>query len=340
MTFIIIFLVIMFIAVVINAIKEDEIKSNDRVQLLKIYEDKLKNRLTALYFFGGILALGILLYCFGDLHKEVKVSTWLFGDYTRSAWTATHYWAFFCTLTGAMGGIVSAIKANNANYYAKKYRTMNDREYNKVKEDLIKADEINNVNNINLFETPPPCPCCGSEDTRTSDDYRAKAGAKIAGSLLLGAVIGNYTNFSMIQTYQMKRAYKQSIHIEKEYYCKHCGHVWKGVPITQPKQIQNASVVAPKPAQLVHSTIDTAPEQLSPRNEDQGLMELFEAGVLTQEEFNQEMKRIHAGGSIIEETPPKPKTLKEKVQDLRDLKEVGVLTQEEFDSEMNKLLLS
>lgn len=353
MTIFIVFIVLIFIALVVNAVKEEEIKSNDRTQLQKIYEEKLKNRLTALYVFCGILALGILLYCFGNLNKDVQVDTWLFGQITRRRWTGTHYLAFFCTLIGAMGIIISAIKAHNANYYAKEYRTMGDIEYARKKQEIIDREKElesvpmaneNSVANeeqpglLSIFETPPPCPRCGSKETRTSDDYRAKQGAKALGGIALSFIMGQNPYQTTMQSYVMKRNYRQGIKIDKEFYCKHCGYKWKPEPtIPQPKQTQSSesSFASPKPALLMNTSA-----QVGNKNEVQELNELLDAGILTHEEFDREMNRLN-GTSISHEVPSaKPKTLKEKVQDLRDLKDAGTLTQEEFDSEMNKLLLS
>ena len=353
MTVFIIVIVLIIIAIASAIKKDEEIKSNDRAQLQKIYEEKLKKRLTTLYIYCGILALGILLYCFGDLNEDVTVSTWLFGDYTRSAWTATHYFAFFCTLIGAVGGIISGIKAYNVNQYVVEYRTMSESEYARKKQEIIDNEKAlesvpmaneNSVANeeqpglLSIFETPPPCPRCGSKETRTSDDYRAKQGAKALGGIALSFIMGQNPYQTTMQSYVMKRNYRQGIKIDKEFYCKHCGYKWKPEPtIPQPKQTQSSesSFASPKPALLMNTSA-----QVGNKNEVQELNELLDAGILTHEEFDREMNRLN-GTSISHEVPSaKPKTLKEKVQDLRDLKDAGTLTQEEFDSEMNKLLLS
>lgn len=326
MTVFIIVIVLIIIAIASAIKKDEEIKSNDRAQLQKIYEEKLKKRLTTLYIYCGILALGILLYCFGDLNEDVTVSTWLFGDYTRSAWTATHYFAFFCTLIGALGGIISGIKAYNVNQYVVEYRTMSESEYARKKQEIIDnekalesvpvAKQEEQPGLLSIFETPPPCPRCGSGDTKTSDNYKVKQGAKALGGIAFGLLLGQNPNMTYSQSYIMKRNYRQSIKIDMEFQCKCCGYVWKPDP-NAVRSKQNAqkksAIISATPTQTI--SVKIKPEQMSTKKEI-------------------------PGNSVSEDVLPTSKTLKEQVQDLRDLKDSGALTQEEFDAEMNKLLLS
>ena len=284
MTLIIIILVFLFIAAIVQAVKEEEIKSNDRVQLLATYEDKLKRRRKGLYVICGILALGIILYCFGDLEEEAKVDTWLFGEISVTQWTATHYWAFFCTLIGILGGIVSGVLVYRASYYTRKYRVMNDRQYEKIQEEIKQADEANNQSSFTLFETPPPCPHCGSADTRTSDDYRAKQGLKMAGSVVLGAVLGNYSTMNAAQTYYAKQHLKKSIKIDKEYRCNRCGYVWKQSTSEQ-KQVPHKKQQSLPPSAKAQSTSIMSKEAKE-------LKELLNLGILTPEEYEIEANKL------------------------------------------------
>ena len=297
--FIIIILVI-FIAFIVQAAREEEIKSNERIQLLTIYEKRLKIRLIALYIFGGILALGILLYCFGDLNKTVKVDTWFLGELTRSKWTATHYWAFFCTLIGAMGSVIAGIKAAKANSFAKKYDAMADGEYDTIKENLIKAEQVESFNGgdddeglgVKAFFETPPCPYCGSADTKTSDDYKAKQGAKMLGKVALSFLLGNYTNMNLTQRYVMGRNYNNSIHVDVEYQCKNCGYIWRPSPdATKKISSPNIEAQTKEPVNIIDDSSITMQTQPSIKDNIICLKNLLATGVITQEEFDNELHK-------------------------------------------------
>lgn len=316
MTILIIIFVVAIIAMAVKSGKTDEIVANSRSEMVEREGNRLTKRIIGLVIF-------ILIAIYGFSTEGILGQ--IFG-----------------ILVGVVGSISFLVAVLRTAANKNKFANMSEREFVVYQNQRIDED-VQEFGEQSQYVVDPPCPRCGSKDVRTSDDYRLKAVARSAGSMVLGQVLGNYTNFNTVQTHYAKQQFKQSIHIDKEYQCKHCGHVWKGEPIVQYKQIQNISTVAPisEPKQLISSTNDKSPEQLTDANKMRGLMDLLEAGALTNEEFEQEMKKIQpAITPKSDATPTKPKTLKEKVQDLRDLKEVGTLTQDEFDSELNKLLLS
>ena len=314
MTILIIIIVVAIIASAVKSGKTNEVVANSRGEMV----DREGNRLTK-RIIGLVIFVLIAIYGF--------TTEGIFGQ-------------LFGILFGVVGSICFLVAVLRTAANKSKFAQMSEREFVAYQNQRIDED-VQEFGEQSQYVVDPPCPRCGSKDVRTSDDYRLKAAARSAGSMILGQVLGNYTNFNYAQTHYAKQQFKQSIHIDKEYQCKHCGHVWKGEPIVQYKQIQDAPVIERNPAQLVSSTIDTSPEQMSDANKMQGLRDLLEAGVLTNEEFEQEMKKVQPVLTPVSvATPTKPKTLKEQVQDLRDLKDSGALTQEEFDAEMNKLLLS
>ena len=313
MTILIIIIVVAIIATAVKSSKTNEVVANSRGEMVEREGNRLTKRIIGLVIFVGIAIYGF-------------TTEGIFGQ-------------LFGILFGVVGSISFLIAVIRTAANKSKFANMSEREFVVYQNQRIDED-VQEFGEQSQYVVDPPCPQCGSKDVRTSDNYRMKAAARSAGSMILGQVLGNYTNFNTAQTYYAKQQFKNSIKIEKEYQCRHCGHVWKGEPIVQYKQIQSVSTT-PEPAQLVSSTVATSPEIMSDANKMRGLMDLLEAGALTNEEFDQEMKKIQPVTTPVDvETPTKPKTLKEKVQELRDLQGAGALTQDEFDSELNKLLLS
>lgn len=312
MTIFIIILVIVIIAMAVQSGKTSEVVANSRSEMVEREENRLTKRIIGLVFF-------ILIAIYGFTTDGI------FGQ-------------IFGILFGVVGsiGFLVAVLRTAAN--KSKFANMSEREFVVYQNQRIDED-VKAFGEQSQYVVDPPCPRCGSKDVRTSDDYRLKAAARSAGSMILGQVLGNYTNMSSTQIFVSKQQFKNAIRIEKEYQCNHCRNIWKGEAVIQYKQFQSSSVLEPK--QLNSSPTDTSSEQISNSNNVQGLKALLGSGVLTNEEFEQEMKKIQpVSAPVSVDTPTKPKTLKEQVQDLRDLKDSGALTQEEFDAEMNKLLLS
>ena len=312
MTILIIIIVVAIIASAVKSGKTNEVVANSRGEMV----DREGNRLTK-RIIGLVIFVLIAIYGF--------TTEGIFGQ-------------LFGILFGVVGSICFLVAVLRTAANKSKFAQMSEREFVAYQNQRIDED-VQEFGEQSQYVVDHPCPQCGSKDVRTSDDYRLKAAARSAGSMILGQVLGNYTNFNYAQTHYAKQQFKQSIHIDKEYQCRHCGHVWKGEPIVQYKQIQSTSI--PEPKQLISSATDRTPEQLSDDNKIQGFRDLLEAGLLSNEEFDQEMKKIQPDITPVSvATPTKPKTLKEKVQELRDLQGAGALTQDEFDSELNKLLLS
>lgn len=312
MTIFIIFFVVVFIAMAVKSGKTSEVVANSRSEMVEREGNRLTKRIIGLVIF-------ILIAIYGFTTEGI------FGQ-------------LFGVLFGIVGSISFLVAVLRTAANKSKFTNMSEREFVVYQNQRIDED-IQEFGEQSQYVVDPPCPRCGSKDVRTSDDYRIKAAARSVGGMVLGQVLGNYTNFNYAQTHYMKQRFKQSIQIDKEYQCKHCGHIWKGEPIIQYKQFQSSSI--PEPKQLISSPTCKSPEQITDANNMQGLKDLLDAGALTNEEFEQEMKKNQpVSTSISVSTPTKPKTLKEQVQDLRDLKDAGALTQEEFDAEMNKILFS
>lgn len=259
---------VIFIAILLNQkVKNDEIKSNNKEGIQSLYKEKLNKSVRSLCIFLGIFLFGYFIH------------------------DRTVFLAYLFYLIGAGGFYFSGIAAIRAYLKVKKYRSMSNKEYSQIKEDIIKAEEEAKKNSENsifnaepLFEQPPICPRCGSEDTKTSDNYKVKAGAKVLAGVAFGAALGSYTNMNFAQTFVAKQQFKKSIRIAKEYQCKCCGYVWKASPEqkppTPPKQINNKHLLE------------------SPRNNNDFEKELklyeglLEDGTLTQEEYNREIDRL------------------------------------------------
>ena len=311
-TLFIIFIVVAIIAMVVKSSKTHEIVANSRAEMVEREENRLTKRVIGLSAFVIIAIVGF-------------TSDGIIGQILG---------IFF----GVLGSICFLVAVLRTAANRSKFANMSEREFVVYQNQRIDED-IQENGEDSIFLVDPPCPRCHSNNVRTSDNYRMKKAARAVGGMVYGQILGNYTNFSSTQIFVSKQQFKNSIKIEKEYQCNHCGHIWKGDPIVQYKQLQSSSVLEPK--QLNSSPTDTSSEQISNSNNVQGLKALLGSGVLTNEEFEQEMKKIQpVSAPVSVDTPTKPKTLKEQVQDLRDLKDSGALTQEEFDAEMNKLLLS
>ena len=280
--FIIIIVAIIAIGIWSSARKK-EIKDNERSNLVSIWEQRYKASLIGLYISLAILVAGVLILVLTD---------GIFGEFI----------GVLILVIGAPFAIGFGIYAASVRKnQLKKYKNMREDEYLKLQESINKEEESlvsnqgNTVNKLNLpfFEKPPVCPYCGSEDTKTSDNYKVKQGAKVLGKLALSAALGNYTNMNMAQRYMMGQNYNKSISVDREYQCKHCGYIWKPEPETSsPASLPSNDTQNKK---LETSTIapnDTSEERTTLINDVQTLKSLLAAGEITQEEYNAALHKI------------------------------------------------
>lgn len=245
-------------------------------------------------------------------------------------------------VVGVAGCGMMIIFSIRAGVFLNKFNNMSDYQYANYR-----ASGGEDDNTADFLKILPPCPCCGSENTRFSDNYKTKSRGKTAGGMALGAVLGGNTLPSAIS----KQLYGQSIKIDKEFKCKDCGYVWR--PGMHQTFIEQKETEIPWPQKHLSAPIQKASGQISISAQLQELKELREAGALTAEEYVSEVNKIMSVPDSAEYLPssnPFQKgnatevdsevELKNRAQELKRLLGIGTISQEEFDAEINKLLLS
>ena len=141
MTVILVIWIVLIIWLIIHSGDVEEILANSRQEMVDKHQEAYKKGLTVLLIFGVVLAIGIITYCTADLTEMKSVHTWLLGDIKRERWTTDHYAAFFCTLIGATGTLIGAVKSHRHNSKFNRYNAMTDSEYYEFQVETKKKDE-------------------------------------------------------------------------------------------------------------------------------------------------------------------------------------------------------
>lgn len=264
--------ILIFIAAAIilsvQSSRDKEIIVSSRNDVLEHYQKRLEGRVI------GLLICAVVTIC----------------GFASDGWV----WELLVGYPGIFLSFFMLLLVIDAALKKKRFSNMSDNEFTNLKIEKITEQNAKNapLESDSLFETPPPCPRCGSAKTRTSDDYRAKAGARMAGGIVLGALLGNYTNFNFTQTYYAKQRFKQSIKIEKQYQCKNCGYIWSATPSSPQKTMVECTTAPKKKPQT--STSRSSSSEMSPEQQQnvKELRELLEAGILSQEEYDKTINKL------------------------------------------------
>ena len=244
----------LFISYALKEGKKADIRTNNYAEAVSLYKGR---------FIGNSIAAAVLILVpvlVITLNKNPGFLSFLFLMGCSIA--------FQILLVGAIRSLVLWRRCSN----------MEEQEYSRMRKELIrekKEEDFNAANRGSLMtfmEKCPNCPRCGSSDTTTSGDFKANMAAVT-----------------------IMRASRYA-YIKKEFKCNSCGHIWS--PVFQPGEDEEDIAPNNHLQDVDQQEVANVPPTSSDDHfglKAQRLKEmksLFDAGILTQEEFDEQKNRI------------------------------------------------